>query len=95
MTLANNKGETPREVAIRFANTGCIAILAPKTLESNWKGEEEAEMDQPSSISKERAKERVEKLTNMLQLAKTRFRELGGELSEDGEIEVLKKEQER
>ena len=53
---------------------------------------EEAEIDLPTV---ERAKEKVEKLKDLLQLAKTRFRELGGELSEDREIELLKTECER
>ena len=96
VTLVNSKGETPREVAIRFANTGCIALLALKSSlpPENWEGEE-TEMDQPSPISLERAKERVEKLQEMLQAARTRFRELGGELPEDSEIELLKREHQK
>ena len=80
-------------MAIRFGSTGCIAILAPQTPHlgtgGEWEGEE-AEPDQPSSISVGRAKERVEKLIEELQTAKLRLRELGGELPEDREIELLK-----
>lgn len=96
VSLTNDKGETPREVAIRFASTGCIALLAPKTPPpgEEWQGEE-AELDQPSPLSVERAKERVEKLIAMLQTAKTRFRELGGELPEDNEIELIKLDHQR
>ncbi len=95
MSLTNEKGETPREVAIRFGSTGCIALLAPQTphLGAAWGGEwqgEEAEPDQPSDLSVGRAKERVEKLIESLQTAKLRLRELGGELPEDREIELLK-----
>ena len=91
MSLTNDKGETPREVAIRFAKAGCIALLGPKAPPTGeaWQGEE-AELDQPSPLSVERAKERVEKLAESLQTAKNRFRELGGELPEDNEIELLK-----
>ena len=98
MSLTNNQGETPREVAIRFASTGCIALLAPEAPPTGGDGEwlgEEAERDQPSPLSLQRAKERVEKLVDMLQEAKTRFRDLGGELAEDREIELLKKEHQR
>lgn len=98
VTLTNQKGETPREVAIRFSSTGCIAILAPHTPHLGTKGEwegEEAELDQPSGISVGRAKERVEKLMEALQTAKLRFRELGGELPEDREIELLKAEHQK
>ena len=98
VSLTNNLGETPREVAIRFANAGCIALLAPKAPPpgsgEEWLGEE-AERDQPSPLSLERAKERMEKLMEALQIAKTRFRELGGELPEDREIELLKREHQR
>ena len=96
VSLTNDNGETPREVAIRFASAGCIAILAPKAPLSGeaWQGEE-AELDRPSSMSVERAKEKVEKLIESLQTAKDRFRELGGELPEDNEIELLKKEHQR
>lgn len=96
MSLTNDKGETPREVAIRFGSTGCIALLAPQTPHigggvggGEWQGEE-AEPDQPSGLSVDRAKERVEKLIESLQTAKLRLRELGGELPEDSEIELLK-----
>ena len=96
MSLTNNKGETPREVAIRFASAGCIALLAPKTPPpgEEWLGEE-AERDHPSPLSVQRAKERMEKLMDMLQTAKTRFRELGGELPEDNEIELLRRDHQR
>lgn len=94
VSLTNDNGETPREVAIRFANAGCIAILAPTLSGEAWQGEE-AELDQPSSMSVERAKEKVEKLIESLQTAKDRFRELGGELPEDNEIELLKREHQR
>lgn len=93
MSLTNDRGETPREVAIRFASAGCIALLAPLPGEA-WLGEE-AELDRPSSVSVERTKERVEKLMESLQTAKDRFRELGGELPEDNEIALLKKEHQR
>lgn len=93
MSLTNDKGETPRAVAIRFASAGCIALLAPKAPLSGgeWHGEE-AELDEPSSLSIERAKERVEGLLDRLQTAKMRFRELGGELPEDSEINAIKRE---
>ena len=83
------------EVAIRFASAGCIVLLAPKAAPGGaWLGEE-AELNQPSPLSVDRAKERVEKLIEALQTAKNRFRELGGELSEDGEIDRIKKEHQR
>ena len=95
MSLTNDRGETPREVAIRFASAGCIVLLAPKAAPGEaWLGEE-AELDQPSPLSVDRAKERIEKLIEALQTAKNRFRELGGELSEDGEIDRIKKEHQR
>ena len=93
VSLTNEKGETPREVAIRFGSTGCIALLAPGVPPPGSKGEgegEEAELDQPTPMSMERAKERVETLLESLQTAKLRLRELGGELPEDREIELLK-----
>ena len=94
VTLENAKGERPREVAIRFANVGCIAILSPKSPAADWEGEE-AELDYPPPISLERARERMEKAYSTLEVAKTRFRELGGELPEDREIELLKVDHQR
>ncbi len=93
MSLTNSKGETPREVAIRFASAGCIALLAPQAPPPGeaWQGEE-AELDQ---LSTERAKDQVEKLVESLQSAKNRFRELGGELPEDNEMDLLKKRHRR
>lgn len=92
VSITNENGETPREVAIRFAHPDCIALLAPNMpAVKQWEGEE-AEFDHPSPISVERAKKKVEEMEDALQAAKTRFRELGGELPEDNEIKRLKEE---
>lgn len=94
--LRNNKGETPCDVAVRFGKTACISLLLPHaSLLAQEEEKKELSEDGPSTESVERAKERVERLQGQIMVAKTRLRELGGELYEDNEIELLKTEHQR
>lgn len=90
-SLRNNNGETARDVAIRFAHIGCAALLA------TGKGSDQDSFDldgdtpdKPTPKALARVKEKVDELQEQLGAAKTRFRQLGGELPEDREIELLK-----
>lgn len=92
--MRNNKGETPHDVAVRFGKTECAALLLSRssTLPQEEQGDGE---DDPSAESVERAKEKVEGLQGRVMAAKTRLRELGGELIEDSEIKRLETEHQR
>lgn len=91
--MRNNKGETPRDVAVRFGKTKCASLLSPYTsTDDKTEGDND---DDPTAMSVERAKEKVERLQGQVMAAKTRLRELGGELIEDSEIELLKTEHQR
>jgi len=94
----NNNGETPRDVALRFGKLECAAVLRSHGTFPSSGGEQAEEgkeagedlEDNPSAESVERAKERMESLQSQFLSAKARFRELGGELYEDNEIELIK-----
>ena len=86
-------------MALRFGKLECAALLRshtniPGQQEEDKKDEVDAE-DDPSAESIERAKERVESLQTQFMAAKSRLRELGGELFEDNEIELLKTDHQR
>ena len=100
----NNKGETPRDMALRFGKLECASMLRShgKFTSGNEDQEEEGRVpeeddreDDPSAESVERAKERMESLQSQFSSAKARFRELGGELCEDNEIELIKTDHKR
>ena len=81
-------------MAIRFAHIGCAALLA------TGKGSDDQDSfdldrrgdtpDKPTPKALARVKEKVDELQEQLGAAKTRFRQLGGELPEDREIELIK-----
>ena len=80
-------------MAIRFAHIGCAALLA------TGKGSDGQDsfdfdggdiLDKPTPKALARVKEKVDELQEQLGAAKTRFRQLGGELPEDREIELIK-----
>jgi hypothetical protein len=81
-------------VAIRFAHIGCAALLATgKGSDShNYFDLDEGgdTPDKPTRKALARVKEKVDELQEQLGAAKTRFRQLGGELPEDREIELIK-----
>ena len=52
-------------------------------------------MDHPSPQALTRAQEKVEELQKQLEMAKTRYQQLGGELEEESQIKLLEKEHNR
>lgn len=94
--IKDNSGDTPRDVAKRYAQLGCLALLTATDndpLENDSEDEKIARMmDTPTPQAVTRAGEKVEELQRLLETAKTHYRQLGGQLPEDNEIELLKKE---
>ena len=84
VSLKNNDGETPRSLAIRFAHVGCISILAANGYGVEF-SEEECEDDEDGRQMLSSAQEKLEELQKLLDTAKARFRQLGGELPDDKE----------
>ena len=99
VSIKNNNGETPRDVAIRFAHVGCAALLVAGTGSDqglcDLDGDEGATPDRPTPKAVARAREKVEELQELLGAAKGKFRQLGGELPEDRELELTKEEHKR
>ena len=56
---------------------------------------DETPSDHPSPQALTRAWEKVEELQKQLEMAKTRYQQLGGELEEDSQIKLLEKEHNR
>ena len=92
VSLRNNNEETARDVAIRFAHVGCAVLLATGR-SSECKDFYDLERDTPDKPTPKalaRVKDKVDELKEQLSAAKTRYRQLGGELPEDREIELIK-----
>jgi ankyrin repeat domain-containing protein 42 len=79
MSLLNEAGETPREVAKRYGQLGCISLLGGES------DEEASEDSEPAfdEHSQERALQRIKELAKKLEMAKANYRQLGGSLEED------------
>lgn len=93
VSLKNSNGETPKDVAIRFAHVGCAALLAKgdgSAQDCITDGESGTFPDKPTPKALARVREKVDELQRLLGAAKTRFRQLGGELPEDREMELMK-----
>lgn len=80
-------------MAIRFAHIGCAALLATgKGSDQDFFDLNGETPDKPTPKALARVKEKVDELQEQLSAAKTRFRQLGGKLPEDREIELMKEE---
>ena len=94
--IKNNSGDTPKDVAKRYAQLGCLALLSTidrSSADSDSDDEKcEKSIDRPTAQAVARAGEKVGELQRLLDTAKTHYRQLGGELPEDREIELLKAE---
>ena len=80
-------------MAIRFAHIGCAALLATgkgSDGQDSFDFDGGDTLDKPTPKALARVKEKVDELQEQLDAAKTRFRQLGGELPEDREIELIK-----
>ena len=81
-------------MAERFSKINCAALLLPHLPAQEGEAEELGK-DDPSAESVERAQKKVRMLQGKVMAAKIRLRQLGGELAEDSEIELLKNEHQR
>ena len=91
--IKNNSGDTPKDVAKQNAQQGCLALLSKIDRSAAGNDEKyENGIDHPTSQAMARAGEKVEELQRLLDQAKTQYQQLGGELPEDRESELLKAE---
>lgn len=63
--------------------------------DNELKSSDEAPVDHPSPQALTQAQEKVEELQKQLEMAKTRYQQLGGELEEESQIKLLEKEHNR
>lgn len=97
LKLANQAGETARDVARRFAQLACVKILDSETLSDDEDFKNEAKVDltfhgesgdgiqlsaQQKKDAKSRAKKRLEEIEKQLVIAKSNYLQLGGRLEE-------------
>ena len=98
MSIKNDSGDRPKDVAKRYAQLGCLALLTATDSSPQDDSEDEriAEIvDAPPPQAVTRAGEKVEELQQLLDKAKTHYRQLGGELPEDREIRLVEEEHKR
>lgn len=98
MELTTQSGETPKDVARRFAQLACLKMLGG--------GAEKAEMNQqrhrqestkqgdrrkltPKEEERQRARTKLDELEKQFDLAKKNYRQLGGQLDEDRQREAI------
>lgn len=95
--ITNTAGETPRDIARRFAHLACVKLLGgdPEEDTSVVVGSEDEDDNSATGIrrrnrkqdngsdAKGRAKLRVEELERLLEISKKNYVQLGGTLSED------------
>ncbi|XP_064394153.1 ankyrin repeat domain-containing protein 42-like [Halichondria panicea] len=94
--IQNSSGDRPKDVAKRYAQLGCLGLLTATDndpLDNDSEDEKIAQIvDTPTPQAVTRAGEKVEELQRLLNMAKTHYRQLGGELPEDRELELMKVE---
>ncbi len=99
VNIRDNAGDRPRDVAKRYAHLGCMALFTAtdnNPLDNDSEDENIAQIiDTPTPQAIARASEKVEELQQLLKIAKTRYRQLGGELPEDREIDLIKADHSR
>lgn len=99
VNIKDNSGDRPRDVAKRYAHLGCLTLFTATDndpLDNDSEDENIAQIiDTPTPQAVARASEKVEELQQLLKMAKTRYRQLGGELPEDREIELIKADHRR
>ncbi len=97
--IQNSSGDRPKDVAKRYAQLGCLGLLTATDndpLDNDSEDEKIAQIvDTPTPQAVTRAGEKVEELQRLLNMAKTHYRQLGGELPEDRELELMKVEHRR
>ncbi|XP_052277014.1 ankyrin repeat domain-containing protein 42-like [Dreissena polymorpha] len=95
MSITNQSGETPRDVARRFSKLACVKLLGRDPLlrgeqeeaeggtEGNTDGASISVSDKQKKESRGRARRKVEDLERLLEIAKKNYTQLGGSLPED------------
>jgi ankyrin repeat domain-containing protein 42 len=101
MELTSQSGETPKDVARRFAQLACLKILggdADKSEvnqrrhqnESNKQGDRKKLT--PKEEERQRAKTKFDELQKQFDIAKKNYRQLGGHLDEDQQRETIEQD---
>ena len=110
MTITNNAGETPRDVARRYAQLAAFKLLDGNAIQDEDEEDKDRDSDEESSYNagntegegieitreaKGRAKKKMEELERLLEVAKRNFQQMGGRLAEDRERQRGEREQNR
>ena len=98
MDLATQSGETPKDVARRFAQLACLKILGGDAdkLETNQHRQQNESNNQnsrrkltPKEEERRRARTKLDELQKQVDIAKKNFRQLGGHLDDDQQRETI------
>jgi ankyrin repeat domain-containing protein 42 len=101
MELATQSGETPKDVARRFAQLACLKILGggADNLETNQrriKNESTRQGDRrkltPKEEERRRAGTKLDELQKQVDIAKKNYRQLGGHLDDDQQREAIEQD---
>ncbi|EDV29222.1 uncharacterized protein TRIADDRAFT_51290 [Trichoplax adhaerens] len=96
VTIRNEAGETPKDVAKRYAQMGAVELLGGEVADEIIEDEnldDAMELNDDEKIEAQgRASHRIEELKRLLKIAKANYHQLGGLLDED--IETMDKQAE-
>ena len=101
MELATQSGETPKDIARRFAQLACLKLLGggvdkSETNLHRQQAESGKQNDRrkltPKEEERRRARTKLEELQKLIDIAKKNYRQLGGHLDEDQEREALEQD---
>ena len=98
MELTTQSGETPKDVARRFAQLACLKILGggadkAETNQHRQQNEPTRSGDRkkltPKEEERRRARTKLDELQKQIDIAKKNYRQLGGQLDEDQQREAI------
>lgn len=97
MDLTTVSGETPKDVARRFAQLACLKVLGggseqsevnPQRYRDELNKKDQRRKLTPKEEERLRAKTKLDQLQQQLDLAKKNYRQLGGVMEEDHQREI-------
>ena len=101
MELTSQSGETPKDVARRFAQLACLKILggdADKSETGQRRHQNESTTQgnrkklTPKEEERQRARTKLDDLQKQFDIAKKNYRQLGGHLDEDQQRETIEQD---
>ncbi len=101
MELTSQSGETPKDVARRFAQLACLKILggdADKSETGQRRHQNESATQgnrkklTPKEEERQRARTKLDDLQKQFDVAKKNYRQLGGHLEEDQQREIIEQD---